>query len=211
MDIQRTTTTHTPDSLFAGSAPPQVTETVTIASGEGALSRGQLLGRVDRAAGTPDGTGNTGDGTVTGVTLGAAARLGTYTLECVAAAANSGTFKVTDPDGYAIDAQATVGAPFTGGHLNFTINDGGADFIVGDKFTIAVGSGSGKYRAYSAANVDGSQHPAAILAQDVDATSADKPAPVYLAGCFNAAAVTGHAAGLKSALRLLGIYIKTQG
>ena len=208
MDAGVTTTTHTPDNLLGGSAPPSVTETVTIFSGEGALSRGQLLGKIDRAAGAPDGTGNTGNGTMTAVSLGLAARKGTYVVECIAAAADSGTFKVVDPEGYAIDAQATVGAAFTSGHLNFTINDGATDFIVGDKFTIEVGAGSGKYRAYSAASTDGSQRPVAILAADVDATAADKVASVYLAGCFNAASVTGYAAVLKSALRQLGIYIK---
>ena len=209
MDAGMTTVEHTPDNLLGGSAPAPVTETVTILSGEGALSRGRLLGKIDRAAGAPDGTGNTGDGTMTAVSLGIAARLGTYTVECIAAAANGGTFKVVDPDGYAIDAQAEVGTSFASDHLNFTLNDGATDFIVGDKFTVVVGAGSGKYRAYNAANTDGSQHPVAILGADVDATAADKPASVYLMGCFNGASVTGYAAGLKPALRQLGIFIKS--
>ncbi|MDH5511090.1 MAG: head decoration protein [Nitrospinota bacterium] len=210
MDMQRTTQTNTADNLLAGGG--QVTWTVTIASGEGALIRGQLLGKVSLAAGAPVAdAGNTGDGTVTGVTLDAVTREGTYVIECIAAAANSGTFKVVDPEGYAIDAQAEVGTPFTSGHLNFTINDGATDFIVGDKFTIAVGAGSGKYRAYSAGNVDGSRHPVAILAADTDATSADAPAPAYVAGQFHDSAITGYSAGLSAALRMGGIFIKTQG
>ncbi|MDH5637351.1 MAG: head decoration protein [Nitrospinota bacterium] len=210
MDMQRTTQTNTADNLLAGGG--QVTRTVTIASGEGALLRGQLLGKIDRAAGAPVAdAGNTGDGTVTGVSLGAVTRVGTYTLECIAAVADSGAFKVVDPDGYAVDAQATVGAAYTGGHLNFTVNDGAADFVVGDKFTIAVGSGSGKYRVHNAANTDGSQYPTAILAAAADATAADAPAPTYVAGQFNDSAVTGYSAGLWAALRTGGIFIKTQG
>jgi len=210
MEMQRTTQTNTADNLLAGGQT--VTRPVTIASGEGALARGQLLGKTDRAAGAPVADlGNTGDGTVTGVSLGAVARMGTYTLECVAAAANGGTFKVVDPDGYAIDSQATVGAAYTSGHLNFTINDGAADFVVGDQFTIAVEAGSGKYRAYNAAGVDGAQYPTAILAMDIDATAADVPAPAYVAGQFHDTALTGYSAGLSAALRAGGIFIKTQG
>ena len=207
MDIGRTSQTEAADNLLAGE--PEVTETATILSGEGALLCGQLLGQVDRAAGAPDGTGNTGNGTVTGVALGIKTKLGTYILECITAAANGGTFKVVDPDGYAIDGEATVGAAFTSGHLNFTINDGATDFIVGDKFTIAVGAGSGKFRAYNAANTDGSQHPVAILAEDADATFADKPAAIYLAGQFKASGITGYTSALKAALRQLGVFVKS--
>jgi hypothetical protein len=209
MDMQRTTQSLTPDGLLAGEG--QVTDAVTILSGEGAVSRGQLLGKISHAAGTPGAGTNTGNGTVTGVSLGGKARLGTYTLKCITAAANGGTFKVIDPDGYALDALATVGTPFTNAHLNVTINDGSADFIVGDSFTIAVAAGSGKYRGYNAANVDGSQYPSAILAEDVDATSSDKPAAAYFAGRFSGAAIIGYTASLKDALRLLGVIVKTIG
>ena len=204
---QMTTTEYTPDSLLAGEI--EVGEAVTILSGEGACVRGQLLGKVDRVAGTPAAGTNTGNGTVTAVSLGTKSKLGTYTLKCVATAGNGGTFAVIDPDGYALQAQATVGTPFTSGHLNFTVNDGATDFALNDTFTIAVGSGSGKYRKYNAANVDGSQFPSAILAADVDATSADKPAPAYVAGVFNSLALTGYASSLKAGLRTLGIFIKT--
>ncbi|MDH4182653.1 MAG: head decoration protein [Nitrospinota bacterium] len=210
MDMKLTSQATAADNLLAGQN--QVTDMVTILSGEGALLRGQLLGRVSVAAAMPvAGAGNTGDGTIASVTLGGKARLGSYIAECVAAAVDGGIFKLIDPDGYALDAQATVGVAFVSDHLNFTINDGATDFVVGDTFTLAVGAGSGKYRVYSPANTDGSQRPAAILAQDADATTADAPAEVYFAGQFSAGSVAGYSASLKDTLRTSGIFIKTNG
>jgi hypothetical protein len=72
---------------------------------------------------------------------------------------------------------------------------------------------NGKYVLSLAAADDGSQTPVAILAEDADATSADKTTVAYLAGEFNTAAMTfgtGHtAASTKAALRGLGIFLKT--
>ena len=72
---------------------------------------------------------------------------------------------------------------------------------------------SGKYIKSLSGASDGSQTPAAILAEDVDATSADKPAVAYLTGEFNGAALvlgTAHTiATVKAAFRSLGIVIKT--
>lgn len=85
-------------------------------------------------------TGNTGNGAVTGVGVGQnAAKDETFELECIIAAANGGTFKVTGSLSGLQTAQAVVGGAYNsdGGELQFTINDGAVDFIVGDKFTIA--------------------------------------------------------------------------
>lgn len=71
----------------------------------------------------------------------------------------------------------------------------------------------GKYVLSLAAAEDGSQTPAAILAEDTDATSADKTTVAYLTGEFNTAAMvfgTGHtAASVKEGLREKGIFLKT--
>lgn len=60
---------------------------------------------------------------------------------------------------------------------------------------------------------DGSEDPIAILAKDVDATSADVEAPVYLTGEFDEDALTfgtGHTAdSTRWALAARGIYLKT--
>jgi len=72
---------------------------------------------------------------------------------------------------------------------------------------------SGKYTLSLSAAGDGSQTPAAILADDVNATGGDKQAGIYLAGEFNTNATTfgtGHtAASTKDGLRALGIYLKS--
>jgi hypothetical protein len=81
--------------------------------------------------------GNTGNGTITAApATGTGAKAGVYRAVCTAAAANSGTFAVYDPDGILLGS-ATVATPFTT-HLTFTIADGAADFIVGDAFEITV-------------------------------------------------------------------------
>lgn len=72
---------------------------------------------------------------------------------------------------------------------------------------------SGKCNLSLAAAVDGSEDVYAILAQDVDATAADKTGLVYLTGQFNDRALTfgaGHtAASTRDAFRVLGIFTKS--
>jgi predicted RecA/RadA family phage recombinase len=90
------------------------------------------------AAGTPAaGGGNTGNGTCTGEDVGDNAVDETWTLICVAAAGNAGTFSVVGSiSGRMADAEVTVA--YDNGFIEFTLNDGSADFVVGDTITIAV-------------------------------------------------------------------------
>jgi hypothetical protein len=71
---------------------------------------------------------------------------------------------------------------------------------------------SGKYVLALSAAGDGSQNPAAIAADNVDATAGDVIGGVYLAGEFNSNAIvlgTGITlAAATAALRALAIYIK---
>ena len=98
--------------------------------------------------------------------------------------------------------------------------------IVNDALTIVSGAGvltrgtvlgvitaSGKATKVDSTKADGSQTAYAILSSDVDATTADVVAPVYLTGEFNGDAmvfggtdtITTH----KAALRKIGIFIKS--
>lgn len=75
---------------------------------------------------------------------------------------------------------------------------------------------SGKFVKSLSASADGSQTPAAILADDCDASAADKAAIAFFRGDFQDAGVTfgtGHtAASTQVGLRDIGIYIvSTQG
>lgn len=92
------------------------------------------------------GGARTGNGTLSGLEASPSAVTETWTLTCTAAAANGGTFSVVGSVSGA-KASASVGVAYDNGLVKFTINDGAADFIVGDTFTIPVTQG-----AASAAN-----------------------------------------------------------
>lgn len=147
-------------------------ETATILSGQ-QLKAGHVLGKVSVGEALAEAsTGNTGDGTMSSVTLGAGAKEGDYTLTCLEPAAGAGVFSIEDPEGVTIGT-AEVGAAFSGA-VNFTISAGSADFVAGDLFTITVSAGSGKYKEYNPANTDGSEAVAGILLDNVNAVDGDK-------------------------------------
>lgn len=129
---------------------------------------GTVLGRILEGAATVVSTaraGNTGDGTMLALpTADAGIEAGDYTLTIIAAAANAGTFRVEKPDGTE-DGVGTVGVAYNGS-INFTLQDGAADFIVGDGFTINVSyaDGGGEYVPLDPAAVNGAEIPAAVLA-----------------------------------------------
>jgi len=148
-------------------------ETITLISGQD-LSAGAVLGQITKAgtATSAADAGNTGDGAMGAVTVGAGAVVGDYVLTVVAAAANAGAFEVEDPAGVNVGT-GDVAAAFSAGGLGFTLADGATDFAVGDKFVITVTAGSDKYKQYNPANVDGSEVAVAVLYDNVDASLAD--------------------------------------
>jgi hypothetical protein len=141
------------------------------------LAAGTVLGRIILAAAASEThAGNTGNGVMTldAVTpVRAGAKLGVYTATVTVAAANGGTFRVEDPDGFVL-GDVVVGATFDD-DIKFVIADGAADFIVGDKFLITVAAGTGKLTILAPAAADGSQVAAGILVAPVDASAADVP------------------------------------
>lgn len=147
-------------------------ESITVLADQ-VLQPGHVLGKVTVGAATGAAVaGNTGTGAISAVSAGTGAKPGVYQAICIEPAADAGTFEVEDPDGVII-GKATVGVAFTG-PVNFTIGDA-TDFVAGDRFTITVAAGSGKYKEYNPANTDGSQTAVALLLDAVDATGADKP------------------------------------
>jgi hypothetical protein len=127
--------------------------------------------------GTGAVTNAAGIGTVTAVGLipgvGVFPRIGTWVLECTAAVANGGTFKLTDPGGNIVRSGLVITAgagaatvfqlPEVG--LKFTITDATTDFSVGETFTIAV-TANGKWVPFDADGVNGAEIPAGILMCD---------------------------------------------
>jgi hypothetical protein len=181
--------------LFSGEFP-RVRKPVTIASGAGSLVKGTVLGKITKgavssAAKSGGNAANTGALTLDATTPKlAGAKAGIYTVRCITAATNGGTFRVTDPNGNVL-GDVAVGATFSN-QIKFSIADGTQDFIVGEGFDITIAAGSGNYTAYDNDNVDGSETAAAVLSEDVDATSADVNAVAFVAGEFNSAALTGY-------------------
>lgn len=91
------------------------------------------------AAPVPDG-GNTGDGTVTGVTVFSGITVSeTITLTLVTTVVNGGIFHVEGSVSGSLGL-ATVGIGFVSSVIAFTINDGAADFVLNDSFTIVTTS-----------------------------------------------------------------------
>lgn len=153
------------------------------------------------AAGT-----NTGNGTIGTLSVaGYAAKAGFYSVEFDDAT----HFIMSDPTGLEV-GHGTTGVAFSAGGLSFTITAGGTAFVPGDSFVVTVAPGSGKYKPFDPANVDGSQVPSAILFATKDVTTVDKPCAVVVRQCevnsselvwptgMSAAAITAALAQLKS-------------
>lgn len=173
-----------PDNLLFGDED-LCTDSVSVSAGN--LKRGSVLGQVTRSVpttGTADG-GNTGAGTCTLVAARRYTQTGTYTVICTVA---NVTFEIQDPSGHVVGL-ATVGTLFDNREIALQVNDTGTNFIVGDKFTIAVTVGSFACKLVDKGASDGSQTAKFVLLNDTDATSAAKLATVAKCGSFNEAAL----------------------
>ncbi len=147
---------------------------ITVLSGE-ELEAGHVVGAVTLGAGTSAAdAGNTGNGTMGAITVGATAQVGDYVLTVLEAASDAGLFQVVAPDNSVVGL-GTVAVAFSGGGLSFTLADGATDFAVGDFFVLSVAAGSGKYVEWNVSSTDGSQNAAGVLFEAVDASSADAP------------------------------------
>lgn len=198
--------TYNPDQLIAD-ARSLVTQPVLLASGN--LKRGTVLGQqTENPIQVVAGTGNTGNGTITGVVLGAAIKTGSYQLVATTAT----KFNITSPAGDVLGV-ATVDAAFAHAEISLTISAGATAFKAGDSLTLNVFDAVGTYVECVRTATDGSQNPLAVLVDDADATRGPVTAGAYLAGEFNAARLiygaTWSLPALVSAMRPYGIFAKT--
>lgn len=206
--------TYQPDALFANDGNIRHT-VISLPDGTAALPRGAVLGKksIGNAVAVAAGS-NTGNGIFTldvATPVLAGAKVGAYTVTCIAAASNSGTFRVENPDGLVM-GDVVVGATFADG-IKFVIADGSADFVIGDKFTVTIGAGTGLYVLSVASATDGSQIPDAVLGENTPlADGEDIESLAYIGGEFNADNLTfgaGHTAdSVRDILRAKGIYIR---
>lgn len=146
------------------------------------LSPGSVLGKIE--VGTVPTTGTvvgTGNGTMTSVTGGKFVQVGDYVATCISAGTNVAAFSVKAPDGSALPA-ATVAVAYTSDQLNFTINDGATDFVVGDTITVTVPVGGLQYRAINFSGVDGSAKAAGLAFATYDASASGNRTVAYTSG-----------------------------
>ncbi|WP_319498074.1 head decoration protein [uncultured Cohaesibacter sp.] len=144
----------------------------------GAFTAATVLGAIafGAAAAVAD-AGNTGNGTISAVTLGDDVKTGVYSIIFTAAT----KFNVIDPDGFAI-TEGTVGEAYDD-DIGFTITAGGTAFVAGDSIAITVTEGSGKLTKLALAASDGSQKAAGVLFAGVNAADADVEATVHDRDC----------------------------
>jgi hypothetical protein len=128
--------------------------------------------------------GNTGDGTVTSLSVIAGdviPLVGAYNFECTFVVTNGGVFKLEDPNGNLVADNITlrVGAGLVttviAGGLKFLVTDGATDFIAGDKFAITVAV-DGDAVIYDPAGIGGAQIPSMVLTYEASATGAEDQA-----------------------------------
>lgn len=190
--------------LIAG---PRAVETKKYTVPTGAtVALGAILGVVLGASPVAAAAaGNTGNGTMGPVTLGAGAKAGVYRVVIVEPGANAGAFLLEDPDGLIV-GRGTVAVAFTG-PVNFTLTDGATDFVAGDSFTITVAE-TGEVKTVTAAATDGTSRAAVIAAH---AAAAEEEVLTYTHGDFAENLVSVGAgltvAGVKDQLRARGIHL----
>lgn len=186
-------------------------EQITLAALDEALEAGAVLAQNVLGAATvaAKAGGNTGNGTLTmdaTTPLLAGAKVGVYTVRCIAAASNSGTFRVEDPDGFML-GDVVVGATFAD-DIKFVIADGAADFIVGDGFDIEVAAGNGRYVPYTDAAA-ATQPAAAVLYAPVQASEGVQRAVAIVRNAEVAEArLVGLTATARQALADAGIIVR---
>lgn len=138
-----------------------------IANG-GTMTTGDVFTVVVTAGGTPVLVG-TGSGTVSGVTLGKYAQLGTYKVRVLATSA-TGAFEVIAPNGSTV-AEGNIATAFTSDHVNFTLANGGT-MTLGDYFNIIVaGYTTPQGKLWDPTAVDGTNEAYGVITLAADATS----------------------------------------
>lgn len=85
-----------------------------------------------------------------------------FTVAVTEADHNLGTFQVATPTGQLL-APATVAAPYASAQINFTLNDGNVDYVVGDIFTILASAADGNAGLFAVSAPDGAALPNATV------------------------------------------------
>jgi hypothetical protein len=200
---------HATESLVSEAAGERSRAAITVLSGQN-LGACAVLGKIvsGTVASAAKSGGNTGNGTftldaTTPLVLGA--KLGVYTLRCIAAATNNGTFRLEDPDGLVLgDIVMSGGAGTVSEQIKGALADGATDFVVGDGFDITVSAITEKYAEYNPAGTNGSQIAVAVLYDAVNASSADTKGVAWVRDCEHNADIVVWKSGATSAQKTKG-------
>lgn len=171
-------------------------DAITILSGSGILKLGTVLGQavVGAATSAVKASGaNTGNATMSAVTVADGAVAGIYTVRMLTAT----TFRVEKPNGDVIGDGAT-GVAFAD-DIGFTMTAGGTPMVAGDGFDVTVATGTLKWKPHDPAALDGSQVAAGVLGEAVDATSADRTVLGVIWGAIVVAEELIYKAGISNA------------
>lgn len=158
-----------------------------------------------------NGASNTGTSTFGTITRGTMFNnSGSYILT-VTSTSQTSAFTLVNPEGESLP-NGVVGTAYSNPELSFTLTAGGT-VTAGDRYVISPAAGSMKWKLCQKSATDGSQFPAAILADDADAASADVIAGLYLQGEFNQRSIihdpSWTIAELNAALRAYNIFLKS--
>lgn len=168
---------HTGEHVLSEANGARSREQGVLASGN--LAAGTVLGLIAVGAATAEADeNNTGDGTMSAVTVGTGALAGAYQVTFSSAT----KFAVEDPEGVNLGTGSN-GTEFSKGGITFTITAGSTAFVAGDSFTIAVAEGSGQYAQLDLTADDGTSRAAAVLYGAVDASDAEQPCTVDRRDC----------------------------
>lgn len=153
-------------------------EKTILQDASGVIPSGSVMGIVSLGTVTSAAKsgGNTGNGTLTSLSLKDGAKVGVYTVRMVRVATHIFDFEVKDPNGDQIGFGTVEGSGQTfvfSKEIQFTLTDGATDFIKGDGFDITVAAGSGKLKRSVSTAVDGSQYPRFVLVNETDAIAGD--------------------------------------
>lgn len=180
------------DNLNAAEGYPIITTGVTVASGQGELARGSILAQATAAI---DATQAVGVDQWHAV-IGAGAIFAGVALKA------SPTTHLNPGIDYNATASGIEGTVVVTAVLDGAL-DGETDPVV----VLAIPAGTSGKLVLAGAGTN----PVAILAQDIDATSADAVAPAHVAGAFQASACKvaegSSVSDFKAPLRAAGIYL----
>lgn len=173
-----------PGRFLIGQNDPNVSnEEVVLDAVPAIWKEGRVMGKRTRGAqvvAAPVAGNNAGNGVfVAPPTADANVPPGDYHIEIVEDVANAGRILVRGPDG--TETRGNVGAAVDG-QLNFTLNDGAADFVAGDNWVVNVSypNANGRWCPVNPAALDGTQIAAGILYTRQGITTGTKKATMVV-------------------------------